>query len=310
MKIIKKIEHIDPECRDSIVTIGNFDGIHLGHQKILKMIERESKEAHCKSILITFDPHPQKIIHPERRPFFLLTTLDEKLKLIESFNIDVVILISFTTKFSGTTAEEFVKDILWDKLHLKKLIIGYDYAFGKNKGGNAACLRAYGEKLGFQLQEIGAVTIDEATASSTSIRLSILEGDVKRASKMLNRPYNIKGTVVKGYRRGTDIGFPTANIESEKVIPSIGVYAIIAEVEGSSYQGVINIGYNPTFGNEELSTEVHLLDFQGDIYGKTVNILFIDRLRDEMKFESPEKLVAQIKKDITSAKEILAAYPL
>jgi riboflavin kinase/FMN adenylyltransferase len=310
MKIIRNIDYITQEYRDSNVTIGNFDGIHLGHQEILKRTVRESREANRRSIVITFDPHPQKVIHPERRPFFLLTTAEEKLRLIESFNIDIVILISFTTQFSKTTAEEFVRNILWDKLHLNKLFIGYDYAFGKNKGGDAACLRTFGEKLGFQVEEIGAVMIDDTIVSSTNARLSILEGDVRGASRMLGRPYNMSGTVVKGFRRGTEIGFPTANIESEKVIPAEGVYAIIADVEGNRYQGVINIGYNPTFGNEELSLEVHLLDFQGDIYKKTIDIHFIDRLRDEIKFDSPDKLVVQIKKDIDRAKEILAPYPL
>jgi riboflavin kinase/FMN adenylyltransferase len=310
MKIIRKVEYITQEYRDSNVTIGNFDGIHLGHQEILKKTVKESKEANRKSIVITFDPHPKKVIHPERRPFFLLSTLEEKLRLIESFNIDIVILISFTAQFSKTTAEEFVRNILWDKLHLNKLFIGYDYAFGKNKVGNAAFLRTFGEKLGFQVEEIGAVMIDDTIVSSTNARLSILEGDVRGASRMLARPYNMSGNVVKGFRRGTEIGFPTANIESEKVIPAEGVYAIIAEVEGNRHQGVINIGYNPTFGNEELSMEVHLLDFQGDIYEKTIDIQFIDRLRDEIKFDSPDKLVVQIKKDIDRAKEILAPYPL
>jgi riboflavin kinase/FMN adenylyltransferase len=310
MKIIRNVDYITQEYRDSNVTIGNFDGIHLGHQEILKRTVKESKEANRRSIVITFDPHPKKVIHPERRPFFLLTTLDEKLRLIESFNIDIVVLISFTTEFSKTTAEEFVRNILWDKLHLNKLFIGYDYAFGKNKGGNAAFLRTFGGKLGFQVEEIGAVMVDDTIVSSTNVRLSILKGDARGASRMLARPYNMSGTVVKGFRRGTEIGFPTANIESEKVIPAEGVYAIIAEVEGNRYQGVINIGYNPTFGNEELSMEVHLLDFQGDIYEKTIDIQFIDRLRDEIKFDSPDKLVVQIKKDIDRAKELLAPYPL
>jgi riboflavin kinase/FMN adenylyltransferase len=310
MKIIRNIDYITQEYRDSNVTIGNFDGIHLGHQEILKKTVKESKEANRKSIVITFDPHPKKVIHPERRPFFLLNTLEEKLNLIESFDIDIVILISFTTAFSKTTAEEFVRNILWDKLHLNKLFIGYDYAFGKNKVGNASFLRTFGEKLGFQVEEIGAVMIDDTIVSSTNARLSILKGDVRGTSRMLARPYNMSGNVVKGFRRGTEIGFPTANIESEKVIPAEGVYAIIAEVEGNRYQGVINIGYNPTFGNEELSMEVHLLDFQGDIYEKTIDIQFIDRLRDETKFDSPDKLVVQIKKDIASAKKILAPYPL
>ena len=308
MKIIKNIDDIPEDLTGAIVTIGNFDGVHLGHKEIFKRIVQEAREAHKKSVVITFDPHPQKIIHPERRPFFLLTPLNEKLDLIRSCGVDAVILITFSTEFAAVTAAQFVEDILRQKLHLSKLIVGYDYVFGKGKSGNAEFLKESGRKLGFQVEEIGAVKTDGTVSSSTNIRLSILDGDVKRAAEMLGRPYSVSGIIVKGYRRGTDIGYPTANIKSEKVIPATGVYAIIAALEGVRHQGVINIGYNPTFGNEELSAEVHLLDFKGDIYGKDITIFFIDRLRDEIKFKSPEELGRQIKKDIERAREILSSH--
>jgi len=307
MKIIRNIDNIPEDLTGSIVTIGNFDGIHLGHREIFRKIVREARESNKKSVVITFDPHPQKIIHPERRPFFLLTPLNEKLDLIKSCDVDAVILITFSIEFARITAEEFVENILWKKLRLSKLLVGYDYAFGKGKGGNAEFLKASGRKLGFQVEEIGAVKTDGMISSSTGIRLAVLDGNVKQASEMLGRPYGVSGTVVEGYRRGTDIGYPTANIKSEKVIPATGVYAIIAELEGIRHQGVINIGYNPTFGNEEISAEVHLLDFEGDIYGRDITILFIDRLRDEIKFKSPEELARQIKRDIERAREILSS---
>jgi len=305
MKIIKDIDNIPEDLTGALITIGNFDGVHLGHREIFRKIAKEAGKRNKKSVVITFDPHPQKIMHPERRPFFMLTSLNEKLDLISSCSVDAVILIRFSTEFAGITAGEFVENILWGKLRLSKLFIGYDYVFGKGKGGNAEFLKAYGKKLGFQVEEIGAVKTDGMISSSTNIRLSILDGNVKLASEMLGRPYGVSGTVVKGYRRGTDIGYPTANIKSEKVIPATGVYAIIAELEGTRHQGVINIGCNPTFGNEEVSAEVHLLDFEGDIYGKTITILFIDRLRDEIKFKGPEELARQIKKDIKKARGIL-----
>ena len=307
MKIIRNIDNIPENLTGSIVTIGNFDGIHLGHREILRKLVREARERNKKSVVITFDPHPQKIIHPERRPFFLLSPLNEKLNLIKSCDVDAVILITFSIEFARITAEEFVENILWKKLRLSKLLVGYDYAFGKGKEGDAEFLKASGRKLGFQVEEIGAVKTDGMISSSTGIRLAILDGNVKQASEMLGRPYGVTGSVVKGYRRGTDIGYPTANIKSEKVIPATGVYAIIAELEGIRHQGVINIGHNPTFGNEEISAEVHLLDFESDIYGRDITVLFIDRLRDEIKFKSPEELARQIKRDIERAREILSS---
>lgn len=307
MKIIRDIDNIPEDLTGSIVTIGNFDGVHLGHREIFRKIVREAGESNKKSMVITFDPHPQKIIHPERRPFFLLTPLNEKLDLIRSCGIDAVILITFSIEFARITAKEFVENILWGKLRLSKLFIGYDYVFGKGKGGDAKFLKAYGKELGFQVEEISAVKTDGMISSSTGIRLAILDGNVKQASEMLGRPYGVNGVVVKGYRRGTDIGYPTANIKSEKVIPATGVYAIIAELEGIRHQGVINIGRNPTFGNEEISAEVHLLDFKGDIYGRDITVLFIDRLRDEIKFKGPEELARQIKRDIERAREILSS---
>jgi len=307
MKVIRDLDTISEDLTGAIVTIGNFDGVHLGHREIFRKIVREAKKTHKKSIVITFDPHPQKIIHPERRPFFLLTPLQEKLDLIASCGVDAVILIPFSTEFAEVTAGEFVEDILWKRLHLSKLFVGYDYVFGKGKGGNAQFLKASGERLGFQVEEIGVVKTDGLIASSTNIRLSILAGNVSLASEMLGRPYSVSGVIVKGYRRGTEIGYPTANIKSEKVIPATGVYVIIAELEGRKHEGVINIGNNPTFGNEETSVEVHLLDFEGDIYGKDITILFIERLRDEKKFKGPEELVRQIKRDIEKARKILAS---
>ena len=307
MKIIRDIDDIPEDLTGSIVTIGNFDGVHLGHREIFRKIVKEAGEKNKKSVVITFDPHPQKVIHPERKPFFLLTPLNQKLDLISSCGVDAVILITFSTEFAGVTAGEFVENILWKKLHLTKLFVGYDYVFGKGKGGNAEFLKTYGGKLGFQVEEIGAVKTDGMISSSTNIRLSILDGNVKLASEMLGRPYGVSGIIVKGYRRGTKIGYPTANIKSEKVIPATGVYAIIAELEGVRHQGVINIGCNPTFGNEEISAEVHLLDFKGDIYGKDITILFIDWLRDEIKFKGTEELARQIKMDIERAREILSS---
>ena len=306
MNIYRSLDAISSELSGAVVTIGNFDGIHLGHKQIFARMVEDAQNNGGKTVVITFDPHPKKIIHPERRPFFLLTTVEEKLRLIEACGIDAVILIEFTMAFARTTAEEFVRDILWKKLHLRKIFIGYDYKFGRDKGGNADYLAGYGEKLGFEVAQVDAVRIGEKVSSSTGIRLAILDGNVRLVSQMLGRYYDISGKVVEGYRRGTGMGFPTANIQSEKVIPKRGVYVIFALIEGTRYEGVLNIGYNPTFGNNDLTVEGHLFNFQGDIYGKKVTIFFVERLRDEMKFSGPEELTVQIQRDIARGKEILA----
>lgn len=307
MRIIRSVHDFPAEFREAMVTIGNFDGVHRGHQRIFERVIESAKNVGAPSLAITFEPHPKKVIHPERHPFFLLTPLDEKLALIESCGIDAVLVINFNIEFARTTAGEFVRSILWNALRIKKIFIGYDYTFGKDREGNADFLRDRGAQLGFDIEQIEAVFIDNYVVSSTNVRLSILDGNVRLASRMLGRYYNISGTVVQGFRRGTGMGFPTANIQAEKVIPRAGVYVIYAIIDGLRYEGVLNIGFNPTFGNEELSVEGHLFDFQGNIYGKKVTILFVDRLRDEMKFPSPQELAEQIAKDIERGKSILAA---
>jgi len=304
------LDRIPPKYACSVVTIGNFDGIHLAHKDLLGKVVEEARKRQCSGVVLTFEPHPQKVLQPDRKPFYLLTTLQEKLKLIEALGIDAVVLIEFTPDFAKTTAEAFVQGILWDKLHLEKLIIGHDTAFGNRKSGNEDFLRGMGQALGFDVEAIDAVQVDGIVVSSTSVRHTLLEGDVRRTMKLLGRPYSLSGTVVKGYRRGSEIGIPTANIESQKeLVPALGVYAVIAQLDGGSHPGVLNIGYSPTFGDNRLTMEVHLLDFpREELYGKAIDVLFIDRIRDEMKFESPKELVKQIERDIERARELLKPH--
>jgi riboflavin kinase/FMN adenylyltransferase len=310
MDVIRGLDRIPPKYACSVVTIGNFDGIHLAHKDLLGKVVEEARKRQCSGVVLTFEPHPQKVLQPDRKPFYLLTTLQEKLKLIEALGIDAVVLIEFTPDFAKTTAEAFVQGTLWDKLHLEKLIIGHDTAFGNRKSGNEDFLRGMGQALGFDVEAIDAVQVDGIVVSSSSVRHTLLEGDVRRAMKLLGRPYSLSGTVVKGYRRGSEIGIPTANIESEKeLVPALGVYAVIVELDGGSHPGVLNIGYSPTFGDNRLTVEVHLLDFpREELYGKAIDVLFIDRIRDEMKFESPKELVKQIERDIERARELLKPH--
>ncbi|MDO8723540.1 MAG: bifunctional riboflavin kinase/FAD synthetase [Syntrophales bacterium] len=308
MKVIKNIEDRESlsEFSGSFVTIGNFDGVHLGHRHIIKKLIKEAREDNRKAAVITFDPHPQMVLRPEKRPFYLITSTDEKLKLLEDLGVDAVILIPFSLEFAKITAPDFVCRILTDRLQIKKIFIGYDYTFGKGKVGNASFLVDFGKKLGFDIAIINAVSADDNIVSSTRIRNAILDGNVNAVIVPLGRPYNLGGTVVEGKRRGGALGFHTANIRPDKVlIPAHGVYAVIVHLAGTRYGGVLNIGVNPTFGEEKFSMEVHLLDFSEDIYGKTLDILFIDRMRDEEKFADPGKLVEQVKIDIEKAKTIL-----
>jgi len=306
MKIINGFDNVEDEFKGAVATIGNFDGVHLGHQQIFRKIVQEARQYQSKAVVITFDPHPKSILHPEKRPFYLLTTLEEKLKLIESLQIDAVMLIPFSLEFSKTTAKEFVCGILWEQLRIRKIFIGHDYTFGRGKEGSEEFLARFGKRLGFQVDVTNAVKVGEVVISSTRIRNSICDGDVKTAGALLGRPYNVKGHVTGGYRRGVELGFPTANLEPEKVLlPPEGVYAVVAERKGTRHQGVLNIGRNPTFDNEKQTVELHILDFSADLYGEELEIFFMDRIRGEIRFDSPESLANQIRRDIAQARTLL-----
>jgi len=309
MKVIKGLQQIPGEFQDAFVTIGNFDGVHLGHMPILRRLIDEGHRENRKAVVITFEPHPKKVLHPDIKPFYLLTSIEEKIKLLEEIGIDGLILIPFDLYFSRMTAESFVSEILWDKLHIRKIYVGHDYSFGKSKTGNKIFLMEFGKKLGFEVDIINAVELDDETISSTRLRHLILAGDVRKAARLLGRPYNVSGIVIPGKRRGSILGIPTANIRPEKeLIPADGVYAVIVHLEEERHKGVLNIGFNPTFSDTDLSVEVYLLDFSGDVYGKKVDVLFVERIRDEIKFDNAEMLVKQIRKDIDEARVILKPY--
>lgn len=309
MKVLNSLENIIPEFRESIVTIGNFDGVHLGHQTLFRQLLRESRSAGRTALVITFEPHPKMVLHPERRPFYLITTLQEKIRHIAACGIDGLLVLPFSLAFAETTADQFVHGILWDNLRISRIVIGHDYSFGRNKEGNAVYLAAKGRELGFTVDTVDAVKVGDMIVSSTRVRHAILAGDMKTARTILGRPYNLSGLVMPGNRRGLGLGFPTANIRPDKaLIPPRGVYAVMVETEGRTHMGVLNIGFNPTFSGDTFSIEVHILDFRENIYGRNVNLLFIERIRDEMKFHTPQQLVEHIKLDVERTKPILNAY--
>jgi riboflavin kinase/FMN adenylyltransferase len=307
MKIVRSLKDIPEDLKGGVITIGNFDGVHLAHQAILNRVLQVAKKTGSKAIVMTFEPHPQQVLHPERKPFYLITTLDEKLARLEEQGIDAVILIEFSLEFAKTTAQTFARDILCGTFQPTLILIGHDYTFGSGKEGKPEYLRTEGRACGFDVEVMGAVEMEDGIVSSTRVRKAILEGDVSLASRLLGRPYSLRGHVVKGDRRGTDIGFPTANIEPEKLlVPGRGVYAALVEMEGKRFQSAVNIGFNPTFTQEKRTTvEAHLLDYGGNLYGRKLLIRFIERIRDEKKFEGPEPLIEQIRKDVERTREIL-----
>lgn len=295
--------------KDTAVTTGTFDGIHIGHKKILSRLNEMCHQQALRSVLLTFDPHPRKVLFPDDHGLQLLNTLDEKLELLEATGIDDVIVHPFTKEFSRTTAIYYVRDLLVQKLSMKKLVIGYDHQFGRNREGSIDQLREYAPLYNFDVSEIPAQDIDDVSVSSTKIRKALLAGEVDRASSFLSYDYFVTGSVVEGKKRGAGLGFPTANIQMNsdtKLIPRMGVYAVKVLVDDVFYFGMLNIGHNPTFGSNSTRTmEVNIFDFNQNIYQKNIRVYFMARIRDEKKFNSPEELVSQLNMDKDQALKIV-----
>lgn len=291
-----------------VVTQGTFDGVHYGHQKILSEVVSTARTLKGESVLLTYYPHPRLVLYPNDNDLKLLNTLDEKEHLVRDLGIDHLVVLPFTKEFSRMSPEEFVKDILIDKLKVTKLVIGYDHRFGKNRSGSLEDMERFGKKFGFEVQEIPAQDIENSIVSSTKVRNALLRGDVKEANELLGREYSVHGIVVHGTKRGHSLGYPTANVQvsSEyKLIPANGVYAVKVKIKDELFGGMLNIGDNPTFLDKNWSVEVHIFDFNKDIYNAELEISFIERMRDEIKFSNIEKLMEQMKTDERNAKQIL-----
>ncbi len=312
MQVIKEIKKIDyPE---PVITIGNFDGVHIGHQKIFDYIKRKAKQIQGASVVITFNPHPIKVLYKEH-PLKLITTNEDKIRLIAQCGVDLVISIPFTQEFAQIEPEDFVKNILVDNFNAKWIVVGYDYKFGKGRKGDRELLTKLGKIYGFRVTVLKAYKKNGKILSSTAVRNALFEGNIKEANQFLGRAYHIDGEVTKGAGRGSSIlGYPTANIvPKQEIIPKEGVYAVKVTIpflnnkNSDSYKtlkGVANIGNNPTFGNININYEVHILDFKENLLGKTIRVHFIERLRDEKRFISPEELKYNIARDIEVAEKI------
>ena len=306
MRIIRDLAELTEPPVRAVVTIGNFDGIHLGHREIFRRVVRRAQEIEGTAVVVTFVPHPLKVLDPERAPR-LLNTYAEKERLVAASCIDIMVSLPFTSELADMPARDFVRDILVGRIGLRHLVVGYDYAFGRNREGDAAFLQRQGQKLGFSVEVIGPVSGEAEIYSSTLIRRRLGAGDVAGVVGLLGRHFTLEGRVVHGANRGRKLGFPTANLLTEKeILPRPGVYAVKARYRGTLCDGVMNIGFNPTFGTERISLEVHLLDFEGDLYGESLRVYFVEHLRDEKVFSSPEELAASIAADVAKARRLLA----
>ena len=306
MRIIRDLNELAAPLPNAVVTIGNFDGVHLGHREIFRRLVGRARELGGVSVVYTFVPHPLKVLAPERAPR-LINTYAEKERLIEASCIDVLICAPFTPETATLSADRFVEEILVKKIGVRHLVVGYDYAFGRNREGNAEFLRQKGEELGFEVEVLGPITGHGETYSSTRIRQMLTDGEVSGVVALLGRHFTLEGEVIHGAKRGGKLGFPTANLCTEKeILPKPGVYAVKVRRGDKVFDGVVNIGCNPTFCNEGISVEVHLLDFHEQIYGETLRLYFVKRLRDEMLFPTPEELSRAIEADIAGARKILA----
>ena len=298
MKIYNSINSFQ-STKKTIITIGTFDGVHIGHQKIVEKLIENAKNRNAESAILTFFPHPRMVLQ-DQTEIRLLNTIDERTSLLEKKGLDNLIIHPFDKAFSRLTAEDFVKDILVDQLNIEKIVIGYDHRFGRNRTANIDDLIEFGEKYNFEVEQISAQEIQEASVSSTKIRTALEEGNIALANQYLGYSYFLTGIVKEGKKLGRTIGFPTANLKIEenyKLIPKEGVYIVESNLNGKKVYGMMNIGTNPTFDEGLLSIEIHFLDFDADLYNQKIQISILEYLRAEQKFESVALLKAQLNID-------------
>ena len=281
------------------ITVGTFDGVHLGHQKIINQLVKKAKQKNCGTLLLTFDPHPRKVVQPSNAPL-LLQTIEERSEILSKLGLEIIFVQPFTKAFSKLNSEEYVKDILVNQLNVEHLLVGYNHRFGKNRTANIFDLKKLGKKYKFSVSEIQAHIVNKITVSSTKIRHAINNGNIKYANSLLGHTYKLKGIVMKGRQNGKKIGFPTANVkinEREKILPKNGVYAVKVNYNEMTNLAMMNIGTNPTFSGNYISNEVHLINWDGNLYKKEIEIFFIERIRDEKKFNSIQDLSIQLQND-------------
>jgi riboflavin kinase/FMN adenylyltransferase len=307
MKVVRDLSKM--RCRrESVVTVGSFDGIHLGHHKILREVVLLARGLSATGIVVTFDPHPMAVVHPREAPC-LLTTSKEKMRLIGEIGVGKTVVVKFTAKLAGRSAEWFVRDLLIKRLNMRRLVIGYDFRFGFGREGDAPYLERLGQRLGFGVDIVPPVNYLNHPVSSTRVRTALVRGDVAAAACMLGRPYALSGTVVRGEGIGRVLDFPTANIEVDepaKILPANGVYAVRVEIGGKQASGALYVGTRPTFGGGARNVEVHIMGLKRSLYGRRVGVGFVKRIRDDAVFTGQEALRDAIRADVSKAARLLS----
>ena len=308
MRVIRHLAHVSPPLRRVVLTLGNFDGVHLGHRAIVQRAVSEARAAGGQVVVLTFHPHPVAVLAPERSPP-LLQSLRDRLALLRDLGADVTVVQRFTPRFAALEPEAFVREFLGAHLELLHIVVGYNVSFGRGRAGTVETLRALGPRLGFAVDAVGPVTVGEEQVSSTALRRMVAAGDVRSAQAFLGRRFTLRGRVVRGEQRGRTLGFPTANLHQPRglLLPADGVYAVRARLDGRAHPAVLNIGMRPTFGTLQRTVEAHLLDFDQSLYGRWLVLELVDRLRGEQRFAGPEALRQAIAADVTRAREVLAS---
>ena len=308
MRIVRGLESYPPDVGASVVALGTFDGIHLGHRAILGTAVARGRERRQPVVACTFDRHPMEVLNPARAPV-PLTTLAERLELIAETGVEVSVVLAFTAELAAVEPEVFVKDVLVGRLHAQEVVVGYNHTFGRGARGDAVLLGRIGDPLGFVTHVVPPLLVDGVPVSSSEVRAALKQGDVRRAARYLGRPYAIAGTVTRGAGRGRILGFPTANLDPERplLLPT-GVYACRATVGGGEHRAVVNVGVRPTFGDNALAIEAYLMDVSADLYDRPLRLEFVARLRGERKFAGVDELCAQIARDVEAARHALDAH--
>jgi len=293
--------------KGTVVTIGTFDGVHLGHRKIIKRLLASAEGNDLESVVLTFFPHPRMVLQKDTQ-IKLINTIDERIRLLEASGLDHLVIHPFTKEFSRLTAEDFVKKILVDQLKARKVIIGYDHRFGRNRNANIEDLKAFGQQFGFEVEEISKQDVDDVAVSSTKIRKALLEGDLDRANEYLGYPFMLNGIVSRGKGLGRKFNYPTANLkvkEPYKLIPAKGVYVVKSVIDGKPVYGMMSIGTNPTVGGSDLTVETFFFNFDQDLYDQNLEIVLLTRIRDEKKFNSVDELIAAMQEDETFSRNFI-----
>jgi riboflavin kinase / FMN adenylyltransferase len=308
MQIHRGLDSI-PVLQHAVLTIGTYDGVHAGHQVIIQRINEIAHEVDGESVVLTFDPHPRLVLQPDNKDLKLISTIEEKIELLEGFGLQHLVITPFSKEFASMDAGEYVEQVLVKKFRPKVIVIGYDHRFGKGRQGDIELLRKLGPKWGYTVEEISVQTIEEISVSSTKVRNALLEGDIRSANQLLAHPFTLCGQVVHGDKIGRTLGFPTANIhipDLHKLIPPPGVYAVIVKVKDQVHKGALSISYRPTVVDYgELRTEVFILDFNEDIYGENIRVTFVEHIRNDVKFDSLEALISQMEDDIIQVRATL-----